>query len=600
MKKGVYKFTACCMAGMMVLGNMGVSSLATGFDTPLAGMGAEIVEGQKQKEAAGVVKVAPTKYDTIAIAQVEEYVNIRDAASTETGNVVGKLYNNCKAEILGQTNGWYLIKSGDVTGYVSSDYFVTGAQAEQLAKEVGTDMATVREGTETLMVRSTADSSSDAVSMVGDSEKLRVLEDNGDWVKVSVDDDVVGYVSKEYVDCDTEFVEAESVEQVEARKAAIQDAYDRAIQMQEAAYAAMNVADGNEAAYAADQANAALAEAKMLASQQEFDYEAKELADQVADIAQDTTVASVWAQEAEAEYERIAAEEAAAQAAAEAEAARQQAEAEAQAAADAAYQASLDAQNYQVSADNQEQLAQQKEQEAAQAWQDAVDAQNQANANWSEEAQAEADAATQAAAQATAEAEAARQQAEAEAQAAAEAEAARQQAEAEARAAAEAEAARQQAEAEAAQQPQEPSGGESTEGSSSEGGSSEEGSASSGSSSIRQSVVNYALQFVGYPYVYGGNSLTNGTDCSGFVKLVMAEFGVSLPRVAAAQAGAGSPVSLDAIQPGDLLFYNSGGGIGHVSMYIGNGQVVHASNETTGIIVSDINYRTACSARSFF
>ena len=126
--------------------------------------------------------------------------------------------------------------------------------------------------------------------MVGDSEKLRVLEDDGDWVKVAVDDDVEGYVSKEYVDCDTEFVEAESVEQAEARKAAVQEALDKATQMQEAAYAAMNAADGNEAAYAADQANAALAEAKMLASEQEYDYEIQDLTDQIAYVAQDTSL----------------------------------------------------------------------------------------------------------------------------------------------------------------------------------------------------------------------------------------------------------------------------------------------------------------------
>mgnify|MGYP000084382467 FL=1 len=74
-------------------------------------------------------------------------------------------YNNCKAEILGKTDdGWYLIQSGEVTGYVSSDYFVTGSQAEALAQEVGTDMATVKGGTETLMVRSSADSNSEAIS----------------------------------------------------------------------------------------------------------------------------------------------------------------------------------------------------------------------------------------------------------------------------------------------------------------------------------------------------------------------------------------------------------------------------------------------------
>ena len=117
---------------------------------------------------------------------------------------------------------------------------------------------------------------------------------------------------------------------------------------------------------------------------------------------------------------------------------------------------------------------------------------------------------------------------------------------------------------------------------------------------LRSEIVTYALQFVGNPYVYGGTSLTNGADCSGFVLSVMANFGVSLPRTAASQSTVGTPVSLDSIQPGDLLFYQGSGGIGHVTMYIGNGQVVHASNPSTGITVSSINYRTPCCARSFF
>ena len=327
--------------------------------------------------------------------------------------------------------------------------------------------------------------------------------------------------------------------------------------MQEAAYAAMNAADGSEAAYAASQANAALAEAMTLAGEQEFDYELQDLAAEIAAVAQDVSVAAVWAQEAEDEYERIAAEEAAAAAAA-------------QAAAEAAA-------NSQASADSQEAVADQKEAEAAQAWQAAVDAQEAANDNWTEEAQAEADAAAAAAMQAAAEAEAARQQAEAEAQAAADAA-----------------AQQQQAEAEAAQQES------ASQDTSSEDTSSSQDTASSSSSSLRQSVVNYALQFVGNPYVYGGNSLTNGIDCSGFTQQILAHFGVSIPRTAASQSGTGTAVSLDNIQPGDLLFYSSGSGIGHVSMYIGNGQVVHASNPTSGIIVSSINYRTPCCARSYF
>ena len=116
-------------------------------------------------------------------------------------------------------------------------------------------------------------------------------------------------------------------------------------------------------------------------------------------------------------------------------------------------------------------------------------------------------------------------------------------------------------------------------------------------STKRQEIVNYALQFVGNPYVYGGTSLTNGTDCSGFTMSVYAHFGYGIPRTAAAQMEGLSSVSLDSIQPGDLLFYkDKNGGIGHVTMYIGGGQVVHASSSTTGIIVSSVGYRTPCGA----
>lgn len=117
------------------------------------------------------------------------------------------------------------------------------------------------------------------------------------------------------------------------------------------------------------------------------------------------------------------------------------------------------------------------------------------------------------------------------------------------------------------------------------------------SSTKRQEVCNYALQFLGNPYVYGGTSLTNGTDCSGFTMRVYEHFGYSIPRTAAAQCAGLTNVDLSSIQPGDLLFYKgSGGGIGHVTMYIGGGQVVHASSSTTGIIISNIGYRTPCAA----
>ena len=114
-----------------------------------------------------------------------------------------------------------------------------------------------------------------------------------------------------------------------------------------------------------------------------------------------------------------------------------------------------------------------------------------------------------------------------------------------------------------------------------------------GVSDVRVELVEYAKQFVGNRYVYGGTSLTNGADCSGFVMSVFKKFGVSLPHHSGSQAGYGTKISAGDLQPGDLIFYgNSRGTINHVAIYIGNGQVVHASNKKTGIKISKYNYRS--------
>ena len=106
----------------------------------------------------------------------------------------------------------------------------------------------------------------------------------------------------------------------------------------------------------------------------------------------------------------------------------------------------------------------------------------------------------------------------------------------------------------------------------------------------RQEIVDFALQFEGNPYVYGGTSLTNGADCSGFVMSVFKEFGVELPRVAASQCSASRKKDIKDIEPGDLCFY--GYGISHVALYIGNGKIIHASTSATGIKISDYDYET--------
>ena len=112
-------------------------------------------------------------------------------------------------------------------------------------------------------------------------------------------------------------------------------------------------------------------------------------------------------------------------------------------------------------------------------------------------------------------------------------------------------------------------------------------------------VVSYALQFRGNPYVYGGTSLTNGADCSGFVQSIYKHFGVSLPRTASAQASAGRYVSWGDLQPGDLVFYSGNGGqsVTHVAIYIGNSQIIHASTPSGGIKTSSVNIMTKMTAR---
>ena len=123
---------------------------------------------------------------------------------------------------------------------------------------------------------------------------------------------------------------------------------------------------------------------------------------------------------------------------------------------------------------------------------------------------------------------------------------------------------------------------------------------SSGSKQSRRSqLVNYALQFVGNRYVWGGTSLTNGVDCSGFTMRVMEKFGVSLPHYSGSQAQMGKKVSSANMQPGDLIFYaGSNGKVNHVAIYIGNGRIVHAASRRSGIKTSTWNYRTPVAIRS--
>lgn len=118
-----------------------------------------------------------------------------------------------------------------------------------------------------------------------------------------------------------------------------------------------------------------------------------------------------------------------------------------------------------------------------------------------------------------------------------------------------------------------------------------------GVSDVRIDLCEYAKQFLGNPYVWGGTSLTNGADCSGYVLSIFAKYGISLPHSSRAQANMGTKISMSEARPGDLVFYSKGGRINHVAIYIGGGQVIHASSPKTGIRITSAYYRTPTTVR---
>lgn len=375
------KIATCCLIGTVAFAGRTIVTQAA--EIPIAGMDVILDEFYQSDSDLTYIKeylTSAAEFENIGIANVTNYVNIRRKPNEES-KILGKLYSDSAATILAEKDGWYKVESGSVTGYIKAEFLTTGDEVKELAKKVGKRIATVN--TTTLKVRENPDLESIVLTLVPIEEELSVRKELDGWVKVTIDADVIGYVSAEYVDLRTEFKEAESIEEEKAR-----------LEREEAERRAQEEAN-NRATYS----------------------------------------------------------------------------------------------NNSVS--------------------------NSSSSNSSGYSNA--------------------------------------------------------------------SSGNSSSSSSS--------SNYSGNSSLRSNIVNYATRFLGNPYVWGGTSLTNGADCSGFTQSVFRDNGVSIPRDSRSQAAGGSTISINNIQAGDLIFYSRNGVINHVAIYMGNGKVIHASSPETGIRITNYNYR---------
>lgn len=156
--------------------------------------------------------------DTLVMANVNQYVNIRESADQDAEKV-GVLYKDCGGELIEQTDGWTKIKSGDVTGWVKDDYLYFGEEAKEVAESVG--ILTAYSNTQTLRVRKSADINAPVLGLLSEGEALEAISENGDWVSVSYEG-TTGYVSADYVKVEFELDMAESIEVIKAREAAEQ------------------------------------------------------------------------------------------------------------------------------------------------------------------------------------------------------------------------------------------------------------------------------------------------------------------------------------------------------------------------------------------
>ena len=206
-------------------------------------------QAEQQTDAAQPETQAQTPaqtsiYDTLAMSQVEDYVNVRALPNTDA-EIVGKIYNNCAATIIGTEGDWYKIKSGNVEGYINSQYFVTGEQAKAIATQCGFVNATVK--TETLNVRESQNTDSRVLTQLPEGETYDVIQYGDGWVYLSVDGDIQGWVSMEFVDIDVKYNTALTLQEEQEKIAEEQKRAEEAAEAERLAKEAQAQKEAEEA-----------------------------------------------------------------------------------------------------------------------------------------------------------------------------------------------------------------------------------------------------------------------------------------------------------------------------------------------------------------
>ena len=429
-----------------------------------------------------VVAVSESAYNNVAISRVTNYVNVRAEANTSSA-IVGKIYNNCAATILATVDGeggkWYQIQSGTVTGYVKAQYFITGSAAEEIAKEIGTVFVTIN--TTTLRLREQPTTESATLTLLSQDAEYIEIGEEGDFVKIEVDQSLSGYVHKDYLIERVEFDSAVSLEEEQQQKAE----EERLKKEAEDAIAAMNQLK----ATVSQETPVSTAAPTTDGSNAHVETSAPTAADSTAGNAPTSTEVGIIA-----------------------------------ANPNGASQSDVT-----TTAPNVE--TQVPTVTAPTTGTTAAPTTGSTNGPGSAAPANKVDYSGG---------------------------------------------------------PGAPISKEQAQSSSSEL-----------TTATRTAIVAYAKQFLGNPYVYGGTSLTDGADCSGFTMRIYEHFGIDTGRTSRDQAAKGKQIPIDSVQPGDLLFYASGDYINHVAMYIGGGQIIHASTSKTGIIISTAYYRTPYKAVTF-